>query len=63
VQGHLSSLMGQAMQLPDGHMQAQPRGRVWSWWKWDMPAPLSDSLLKAYASCATVSTIQLIKGH
>lgn len=29
--------------------------------EWDMLAPLSVSPLKAYASCATVSTIQLIK--
>ena len=29
--------------------------------EWDMPAPLSGSPLKAYASCATVSTIQLTK--
>lgn len=29
--GDSNSLMGQAVQLPDGHVQAQARGRVWSW--------------------------------
>lgn len=34
--GDLNSLMGQAVQLPDGHMQAQARGWVQSWWEGGM---------------------------